>query len=82
MVVLLFAGGIWAATSYDQALFLARIVAWGDSDVHDYQEFPERAVAKAAPVFDFERHLTPELFQTIEYPVDGQLETVAFDDCP
>jgi CubicO group peptidase (beta-lactamase class C family) len=80
VVVLLFAGGIWAAKSYDQALFLARVVAWGEADVHDYQKFPERAVANAAPVFDFDRRLAPELFRTIEYPVDGQLETTAFDD--
>jgi CubicO group peptidase (beta-lactamase class C family) len=76
----LFACVVWAPTSYDDALFLARTMAWGDSDVHDYEKLPERAVANAAPVFHFDTQLTPEQFQTIEYQAGGVVKHPPFDE--
>lgn len=74
LVLLLVAGVTWARSSPDTALFLARDIVWGPSDVWDYQKFPERAVNNASPAFHFKQSLRPELFQTmnIDYTADGQ----------
>lgn len=76
----LFACLVWAPTSYDDALFVARAMAWGESDVHDYEKFPEREVPNAAPVFRFDEQLTPEAFETIEYESDGRVQEAPFDE--
>ncbi|HEU5102851.1 MAG TPA: serine hydrolase [Roseiflexaceae bacterium] len=78
LVLLLVAGGTWALTSPDRALFLARDIAWGPSDVWDEQKFPERVVTNAPPAFQFQQRLRPELFQTIEYKQAGQLKQANF----
>lgn len=75
----MFACVVWAPTSHDDALFLARTLSWGDSDVHDYQKFPDRTVPNAPPAFHFQTSLTPESFQTVEYTVDGQVKRAPFD---
>jgi CubicO group peptidase (beta-lactamase class C family) len=80
VAALLLAGVVWAASARDDALFLARDMAWGESDVLDYQKFPSRAVENGAPVFRFKSHPSPERFQTIKYTVDGKTREVAFDD--
>lgn len=56
----------------DDAVFLARSVGWGDSDVRDYEKFPERTIDNAPPVFDFKQDPSPQLFEAIEYTVDGE----------
>jgi hypothetical protein len=53
VAALLLAGVVWATSARDDALFLARDMAWGESDVFDYQKFPSRAVENGAPVFKF-----------------------------
>jgi CubicO group peptidase (beta-lactamase class C family) len=78
--VLLLAGAVWAASAHDSALFLARDMAWGESDVLDYQKFPSRAVDNAPPVFNVKARSSPKPFGTIEYRVDGKLRRAAFDD--
>jgi CubicO group peptidase (beta-lactamase class C family) len=80
VAVLLLAGTVWARSFPDESLFLARAVAWGDSDVLDFQKFDERTVANTAPVFNFRRRPSPELFDTITYPVDGRLVEADFED--
>jgi hypothetical protein len=67
-------GTTWALSAPDPALFLARDIAWGPSDVWDYQKFPQRAVSNAPPVFRFQQNLRPELFQTmtVEYMSNGE----------
>jgi CubicO group peptidase (beta-lactamase class C family) len=80
VAVLLFAGAVWAASSHDRALFLARDMAWGESDVFDYQKFPARPVDNAAPTFRFKTRPSPQLFQTIEHTVDGKTKKAPFDD--
>lgn len=79
---LLVAGGTWVLSFPDQALFLARDIVWGPSDVWDYQKFPARAVNNAPPVFHFQQSLQPELFQTmtIEYKQAGQVQQANFED--
>jgi CubicO group peptidase (beta-lactamase class C family) len=77
--VLLFAGGIWAVSSPDRSLFMARTMAWGDSDVLDWVKFDARSIENAPPVFNFTEAPSPELFQTIEYQVEGQTRTADFD---
>ncbi len=75
VLTLIFAvGGTWALTSPERALFLARDIAWGPSDVWDYQKFPARTVHNTPPSFKFEQSLRPELFQTmtIEFKQGGQ----------
>jgi CubicO group peptidase (beta-lactamase class C family) len=82
LVLLLVAGGTWTLAAPDPALFLARDMVWGPSDVWDYQKFPERAVNNAAPAFQFKQSLRPELFQamTIEYTQDGQVKQAGFEE--
>ena len=80
VTVLLIAGAGWAASHRDDALFLARDVAWGESDVLDYQKFPSRPVLGGPEVFKFKSHPTPQLFQTIKYTVDGKVKKAPFDD--
>ena len=76
----LFAGAVWAASARDDALFVARDMAWGESDVLDYQKFPSRPVHNGPQVFRFKSHPTPERFQTIKYTVDGEAKEAPFGD--
>jgi len=78
--ILLLAGAVWAASSHDRALFLARDMAWGESDVLDYQKFPARPVNNAPPIFRFKRRTPSELFQTVDYKAGGKTKTAALDD--
>ena len=78
--VLLLAGAVWAASSRDDALFLARDMAWGESDVLDYRKFPARTVENAGPVFKFKSRPAPERFQSITYTVDGEARQAPLDD--
>mgnify|MGYP001255416241 FL=1 len=82
LVLLLVAGVTWTLSSPDRALYLARDIVWGPSDVWDYQKFPERAVHNAAPAFHFEQRLRPELFQTmtIEYKQGGQVKQANLEE--
>jgi CubicO group peptidase (beta-lactamase class C family) len=81
-VLLLVAGVTWTLSSPDQALFLARDIVWGPSDVWDYQKFPAREVNNAPPAFQFKHRLRPELFQTmtIEYKQDGQAKQAGLEE--
>lgn len=78
IVLLLVVGVTWTLSSPDQALFMARDIVWGPSDVWDYQKFPARAVNNAAPAFTLEQNLQPNLFETmtVEYRQDGQVNQV------
>lgn len=82
LVLLLVAGVTWTLSSPDPALFLARDIVWGPSDVWDYQKFPERAVHNAPPAFQFKQSLRPELFQTmtIEYKQGGQVKQATLEE--
>jgi hypothetical protein len=44
---------------------LARTASWGESDVLDYQKFPD--VPNSAGAFTYPKQLTPELFGAIPY---------------
>ncbi len=70
----------WSVIYPDRALFIAREVAWGESDVKDYEKFPERLVSNSAPAFHFKHNPSPELFQTIEYRSDGELKQADFEE--
>jgi CubicO group peptidase (beta-lactamase class C family) len=74
------AWAVWMIAFPDRALFLAREVTWADSNVKDYQKFPERVVGNAPPVFHFTQSLSPALFQTIEYRSEGQLKQAGFEE--
>ena len=63
---------IWAPAYPVKALYLARQIAWGPSDVTDYLDFPERAVANAAPNFHFKEAADPGLFKMVEYTSGGE----------
>jgi len=64
----------------DRALYLARVVSWGDSNMLDQEKFPSRAINNASPVYNFDLNLSPELFQTIDYKSEGQLEHADFQE--
>ena len=82
LILLLVAGETWALSSPELALFLARDIVWGPSDVWDYQKFPARTVNNTPPAFHFTQSLRPELFQTmsIEYLQDGQVREAALEE--
>jgi CubicO group peptidase (beta-lactamase class C family) len=82
LVLLLVAGGTWALSAPERALFVARDIVWGPSDVWDYQKFPERLVNNAAPAFEFKQNPQQALFRTmtIEYKQDGQVKQANFED--
>jgi CubicO group peptidase (beta-lactamase class C family) len=70
----------WNLIYPDRGLFLARQVAWGDSTLKDYQLFPKREVANAAAAFHFEKDLSPDLFQKVEFRSGGELKQADFED--
>jgi CubicO group peptidase (beta-lactamase class C family) len=70
----------WVVASPDEALYLARQVAWGDSRVTDYQLFPARAVANAPSAFHFRQRPAPELLQPITYSSEGQTRQLGFEE--
>jgi CubicO group peptidase (beta-lactamase class C family) len=82
LLLLLVAGGTWALSAPERALFLARDIVWGPSDVWDYQKFPARVVENAPPAFHFEQSLRPQLFQTmtIDYMQDGRVKQAGFEE--
>jgi CubicO group peptidase (beta-lactamase class C family) len=80
VAALLLAGVVWAGSARDDALFIARDIAWGESDVLDYQKFPARPVHNGTTVSKFTSRPAPELFQNIKYSVDGKVEEAPFDD--
>jgi CubicO group peptidase (beta-lactamase class C family) len=55
-------------------------MAWGESDVLDYQKFPSRPVLNGARVLPFKSRPSPERFQTIEYTLGGKRKEARFDD--
>lgn len=82
LALLLIIGTTWALSSPDQALFLARDMAWSESDVWDYQKFPERVVNNASPVFRFKESPARQLFQTMtmEYTSEGEPKQANFEE--
>jgi CubicO group peptidase (beta-lactamase class C family) len=70
--LVLIVGIIQIVASPDNALFLARTIGWGDSDVLDYQKFPERAINNAPPPFNFRQNPAAQLFETIRYTQEGE----------
>jgi len=68
-----------AVASPDYALFAARLIAWGRSDVRDYEKFPSRAINNAPPGFSFKKDLAPAHFTRVEYTYQGQPKQADFD---
>jgi CubicO group peptidase (beta-lactamase class C family) len=62
---------VWALVAPDRALYTARAVAWGESDVLDYQKFPQRTIENVAPAFVFPTSASPFPIATVEYESDG-----------
>ena len=55
---------VWALISYPPA-YLVRSIAWGDSDVYDYQKFPSRPIAASSTPFYFKEEPAEEMVQTL-----------------
>jgi CubicO group peptidase (beta-lactamase class C family) len=70
----------WALSSPNQALYLAREMAWDGSDVWSAQKFPQRTISNALPTFHLPQNLAPRLFQTIQYRQGGQVKQTSLDD--
>ena len=73
-------GITWAWAAPDRAIFIARELSWGDSSLADYQKFPERSIANAAPVFEFAQHPSPPRIETIAFHSGGELKQAGFED--
>ena len=55
---------VWAFLSYP-AEYLVRSVAWGDSDVYDYQKFPARPMAASSSPFYFKEEPAEAMVQAL-----------------
>jgi CubicO group peptidase (beta-lactamase class C family) len=64
----------------DGAVYLARIVAWGESGVLDAERFPARVVNNAAPAYSYGQRLSPELFGMVEYQSEGNDRQAEFEE--
>ncbi len=69
-----------AVSAPQQALWLARDLVWAGSNTLDYEKYPQRVVQNAPIAYHFPQNLSPQLFQTIDYTVDGQPHTSSFQD--
>jgi hypothetical protein len=66
---------VWALAVPDWALYQARAVAWGESDVNDYQKFPQRRLP--SPRRSHFPEPDPLRPQNIEYKSGGQTKQTA-----
>ena len=71
---------VWAALNPTGALFIARQIAWPNSNVKDYLLFPERAVANAAPVYTYMESPGPVLSGPVAYTSNGRPMQADFED--
>src|SRR5438132_2379643 len=74
LLLLVASGAILAVVFPEWAQYLGRCVAWGESDVMDYQRFPAREIANGSPVFNFKENSTPELFRRVVYSAENTLK--------
>ncbi len=77
--ILLLIGVTWALASPDQALYLAREMAWDGATVWDYQKYPQRPIHNAPTAFHFAQNASPQLFQSVAYPSGSQVVPAGFD---
>ncbi len=73
-------GGTWALSAPDEALFLARDMAWDGATVAQVPNFPARPIQNGPAAIHFPQNLTPQEFTTIEYRSNGQLKQSNFDE--
>jgi CubicO group peptidase (beta-lactamase class C family) len=78
-VLMVFAAFIWARAFPARAYFLARSIAWGESDVMDYQRFPAREIATSQPNFYFKELATPAPFGIVQYTSNGEPMQAPFE---
>jgi CubicO group peptidase (beta-lactamase class C family) len=69
----------WAFTSPDGALYIARQIAWGESDVKDYQKFPERTIGTGPSTFTF-KESAARLSGTVEYTSGGDERSAELEE--
>jgi CubicO group peptidase (beta-lactamase class C family) len=69
-----------AFSSHEQAVWLARDMTWAGSNTWDCQKNPQRIVDNPSVAHHFPQNLSPQLFQTIQYTVNGQLRESSFQD--
>jgi CubicO group peptidase (beta-lactamase class C family) len=77
IVVILF--GLGLMTSRGSVIYMARLAAWGRSDIGDAQRFAARSILKHAPASVFENSEIKSLFKTIAYTWQDQALTADFD---
>jgi hypothetical protein len=75
VIIVLGIEATWAWANPDWALYQARAAGWGESDVNDYQKFPQRLVANGNSVYSFPVASTPSTVGHIEYQSGGQTKT-------
>ncbi len=79
--LLLFAGmvALLALSPLDREYAL-RLLRMGESDVKDYQRFPERVIENPAQPALLESEPHPEWFETIQYTAHGKTATSSVDE--
>jgi CubicO group peptidase (beta-lactamase class C family) len=80
LILLSIVGVTWALSAPDEALFLARDMAWPGGDILEYLKYPQREIRNAPPAFHFQQKLSLQAFQTIEYKQGGQIKQASLDE--
>jgi CubicO group peptidase (beta-lactamase class C family) len=80
LAVVAIAGVTWALSAPDQALYLAREMAWDGSDIWGYQKFSQRTISPAPPAYHFPQRPSPQLFQTIQYRQGGRVKQTSVEE--
>jgi CubicO group peptidase (beta-lactamase class C family) len=70
----------FALSSPLDALWLARDEAWAGSNIWDYQKYPQQPIVNPSVAYVLPQNLSRELFETIDYTVDGQPRESRFQD--
>lgn len=71
---------IWAPLHPQRAVFLARAIAWGPSEVRDYLKFPDRPITNGAPNFQFKQASEPWTPPIIEYTSEGEARRLGLEE--
>jgi CubicO group peptidase (beta-lactamase class C family) len=73
LVAILLVGAMAAAAATADRFYISRLVAWRESDFHDFQRFPSRPVPAGSKEFSFEPapEKPPEYLRTVTYHRDA-----------
>jgi CubicO group peptidase (beta-lactamase class C family) len=80
LVILAITEATWALSAPQQALFLARDIAWDGAGTWDYTKYPQGTIANPLTSSPLTANPSPQLFETISYESNGQAKEASFDE--